>query len=40
MPYEGPQVRESQGGGLTPVRMRMPVVHCQHAEKMLAFITQ
>ena len=37
MPYGGPQVRGLQGGGLKLVRMRTLAVHCQRAEKWLAF---
>lgn len=39
MPYEGPQEQELQDGVLTLVRMRMPAVHCWHAERTLVYDT-
>ena len=39
MPYEGPQKQELQDGVLTLVRMRMPAVHCWHAERTLVYDT-
>ncbi len=40
MLYEEPRERESQDEELTLDRMRMPAVHCRHAESLLDIMTQ